>query len=882
MAFFVLIIIAIVVVSIIIPLVNFSRIQSLKEYQRFLENRIKELSREIKYLKKENQNNFIQPESDVIEEQEESGAIEIDELADDVTEKLSNEKPIEVLEKVHEISVENTVYEIIDNQKPQEKQTFESQFSGKIGVWIGAVALIFSVFYLVKYSIQNGFFTPFVQMISAFLLSFFMHGLGYFLSFKFKEQSKKASQALIGSSMASLYLTLFGSSLYYQLLPEGIAYSGMVLATLYTMFLSTKFGAPIAVLALITGFITPALFESYQHPALTYSYVFGLFCAFIYLIKKEKWWWLSIPVLCAEFLWILKWVLDGFPAGDGLFVQFFLLATHMLLVSPLMNDYGELDENQTHIKKIFEHFGIDGSLGLMGIISLNIQHDLWTWVMMVVMVMSYIYLSIKRPKTFSWSIWYSMVFVGTVYLNSPPEYPIVFLCIFIGIYKCYAVYCLLRKEFLCSVKVWSLVQYIFLGVFYFSVYQGEIKEWGGYLLILTFINGVFIYLKQHLERTQESVDSDSLMFLTLIVTVDIACFCLLPIQYLMPVYAIILLLCSRIRILDIPHFHIFCMGQFIISALCYLPFFGFVLDLIVISFVGEPLLGNHPESFLLVKHPVLLLLIPTLCYFLSSVQLRKESDSILVKVLEWFACPMLAFSFFLMYKNFMELPLIGEKSSFLKRGVKTNLILLYGLLVSYSAVKFNRVHLITLGTIFVGVGLFRIFYLDLLTSSPIIHSHSVGSIPLFNGVMLNFALPMLLLWYYAFLFFTDKVTLLNFSKCISVILLLVFSLLEVRSFFHGNILNSKEIFPIEMWVYSLNLLLIGVSLLWVGMKWFDSIIRKLALVIIVISICKVFLIDARHLEGLMRVVSFFALGMTLILLSLAYQYLSKKYLEFDK
>ena len=93
--------------------------------------------------------------------------------------------------------------------------------------------------------------------------------------------------------------------------------------------------------------------------------------------------------------------------------------------------------------------------------------------------------------------------------------------------------------------------------------------------------------------------------------------------------------------------------------------------------------------------------------------------------------------------------------------------------------------------------------------------------------------------------------------------LLVYALLEIRSWFHGRDLDAHGFTQGELSTYTLALMLTGAALLWQAIARRSDGMRRLAMAVIGVTVAKVFLVDAAGLTGLMRVASFLGLGLSL-------------------
>jgi uncharacterized membrane protein len=92
---------------------------------------------------------------------------------------------------------------------------------------------------------------------------------------------------------------------------------------------------------------------------------------------------------------------------------------------------------------------------------------------------------------------------------------------------------------------------------------------------------------------------------------------------------------------------------------------------------------------------------------------------------------------------------------------------------------------------------------------------------------------------------------------------LFYAALEIRRFWHGDTLTGHEVFQGELYSYTIGLLLISVVVLFVAFSRRSTVLRKVAVAGIALTIAKVFLVDMAGLTGLIRVASFLGLGLSL-------------------
>ena len=105
----------------------------------------------------------------------------------------------------------------------------------------------------------------------------------------------------------------------------------------------------------------------------------------------------------------------------------------------------------------------------------------------------------------------------------------------------------------------------------------------------------------------------------------------------------------------------------------------------------------------------------------------------------------------------------------------------------------------------------------------------------------------------------------------SVALALVYLSLEVRTLYHGEVLNEGPISDAEQYTYSAVWLVFGVTLLVVGMLLRSQAVRLASAAVVILTVFKVFLIDMSDLTGIYQSLSFIGLGIVLLGVGWLYQ-----------
>ena len=209
----------------------------------------------------------------------------------------------------------------------REERASQDWFS-KLAVWVGGVALLMAGFYMVKYSIDSGWLTPAVRVWSTAVFGLLLCGGGFWMSQKSDSVGDlRVGQALTGAGVACLYFAVYASVNLYGFVSSSWGFAGMVGVTALAVGLSLRHGAPIALMGFVGGFLTPMLMGDFREDTVSlFIYLFLLFGAAQFLCVKRGWWGLFFGSLLAAYFWTASLLFayacgyDVYPEGALLFI----------------------------------------------------------------------------------------------------------------------------------------------------------------------------------------------------------------------------------------------------------------------------------------------------------------------------------------------------------------------------------------------------------------------------------------------------------------------------------------------------------------------------------------------------------------------------------
>ena len=166
----------------------------------------------------------------------------------------------------------------------------------------------------------------------------------------------------------------------------------------------------------------------------------------------------------------------------------------------------------------------------------------------------------------------------------------------------------------------------------------------------------------------------------------------------------------------------------------------------------------------------------------------------------------------------------------------------------------------------------QIILLQLLHDNPVVTQELIGSEPVLNALFLAYAAPAIILFGIAAISRSQEPKLVaEHARILGLVLIFAYVSLELRRAFQGPVLSLTSQSDAEFYAYSLAWLIYAAALLALGIAWKSSFLRHASLVVLLVTVVKVFGFDMNELKGLYRVASFLGLGLSLVGIGYIYQ-----------
>ena len=205
-------------------------------------------------------------------------------------------------------------------QTPDNGDGVNITFLGqKLITWIAGFAAVLGFFYFIRYSIENGLLGPVARLTAATLGGLLLTGAGCLLHYKQNVANhQRIGEALLGAGIAALYFAAYALAKIYQLAPESVSFALMCGITAASIGLTlTVGGQTTAVLALIGGFLTPALTAGSGGISGFCAYLFILTAALLFMSRRLDTVLPALLALIGLYSWIGVYLLFYFALNDS-------------------------------------------------------------------------------------------------------------------------------------------------------------------------------------------------------------------------------------------------------------------------------------------------------------------------------------------------------------------------------------------------------------------------------------------------------------------------------------------------------------------------------------------------------------------------------------
>jgi uncharacterized membrane protein len=190
--------------------------------------------------------------------------------------------------------------------------SFEERFGTRWTVWVGGVALAFGGFFLVRYSIEQGWFGPGMRIVLGALLALALIAAGEWARRKENLSGIGGVPAahipsiLTAAGTAVAYADIYAAFALYEFIGAGTAFILLGIVALATLAAALVHGPALAGLGLVGAYVTPLIVSTGQANFWAlYIYLAVVTTAAFMLARARMWRWLAVTAIAFGLFWTL-------------------------------------------------------------------------------------------------------------------------------------------------------------------------------------------------------------------------------------------------------------------------------------------------------------------------------------------------------------------------------------------------------------------------------------------------------------------------------------------------------------------------------------------------------------------------------------------------
>ncbi len=750
----------------------------------------------------------------------------------------------------------------------------EERIGARVFVWVGGVALALAGAFLVKYSIDAGLLGPGVRVLLGITLGIFLLAAGEFML----ERSTIVAQALSAGGAAFLFASLFVAVSLYDLLTPTVGFAVLAGVTAGAVGLSLRQGPFVGLVGLAGGFLTPAIVGGEEpHPDVLFVYLFLLQLGTQVLSRRRAWWWLAAVAVTGGMFWVLLWLAmttyQTPPASERIWVLLFLAGSAVLAVWSVRGAPANQPPPVERGLKYTAAGTIAAALGLTALVVAAHDYAPLEWLFFG--LLSAFVLVLARLRKDAEFLAALAAGLGLLVLASWPE-PFesganaAFVSDFLtATTSLGALFALGGFAGLWGAEGkirWALFS-VATSALYFLVAYGRLRghagvpPWG---LVSLALAGLHLIAAERVarHRATETDYRHALGVFSLGVTGFVALAVPLELEHNWMAVAWSSQLPAIAWVeqrLDIPWLRrsAWIFGALVLARLCPVPL------------IFQMPLGDTPIfNWILYGYGI-----PFIGFITAAIIFRRQADDHLVTALEAGAALIGLVLVSLEIRHaFHGADMAADAFGLGELAALVIAWLVIGLGLLATTIWRARPATVWGARVALCIGALALVVGALVAANPLLAHLSVATQRVVNLLLPAYGIPALLMLVAARLFERRGESRLALaSGCLAIVLGFAFVSLEVRQWFQGEYLDGAVPSDAETYTYSAAWLLYGVVLLVGGIATHGRALRYASMAVVMVAICKVFLIDAAALPDLYRVFSFFGLGICLVAVGYVYQ-----------
>ncbi len=775
------------------------------------------------------------------------------------------------------------------------KPSFEEQLTSRWLVWLGALTIGLGGVFLVKFSIDYGLITPEMRVIFGFLLGVALVAGGEWLrrsGAAMKIEALRGSYvppALTAAGLFVAFASVYAAFALYQMLSPLASFIVLAALSLAAIVLSIWHGRGVALLGLLGGFVTPLLIPSDQPSAWAlFLYLGALVVALVTLIRFLNWFALLWPLLLGIAFWIIAWLSSQWSPSDMAAIGlFFFVATAAFCAAFWDAPASSVPSTGAPPPPLDLPPALLASLAVVFVGALATfdmeAYGVGSIVVLAALAALQLAIALRADRLASLALTAALLVIAAflrwpavaladashppVLAGSPSEGE-VFLWTLAAFGAAFAVAGFAKIWRGRRVLLWAWLSAA-TSLTLFALAYGRIVNfqndlvWAMTAVTLAFVALAAVERCLVFRERPGMIEAAGAYATAVIAALGLGLAMVLEEAWL--TVALSLLppaLAWTDRRLDIPAHRRIAL---VVTAIVLVRL---VFNPDILSYEAHAIGG---ASWVLYGYGV-----PALaCFFAAQIFAEKARDQT-VAALESAALLFVSLFAFFEIRALATGSLSTSKVTLFEASLHTLTFGLGAYGLERAAARTNNIVASVGWRIEFALATFNLVIVQLIARNPLFTDEPMGDLPLVNLLLLAYAAPVVLAVAFMLRFrerepWRQPIRASSMAAVTAFVFAFVWLSLETRRFFRGSVLSEGAASDAELYAYSVMWLIYAGVLLALAIRYASSQLRWASLVVLAVTVAKVFLSDMSVLTGLWRVASFIGVGLTLVGIGFLYQ-----------
>src|SRR5215218_1306440 len=199
---------------------------------------------------------------------------------------------------------------------PISRIEFERVFGGRVLAWIGGLATLLGVIFLMRSAVDSSWFTEEVRVLMAGFGSLLLLGLGLWLHEK--KGRLEVARIAVAVAIPGLYATTVVAAQTYDLISPVIGLEAAALIGVVAVFIAVRWSSMLVASVGILGALAAPILAGTEMDGGSIAFVAVALAASVGVLLWQRWDWLALGAFAVSAPQLIAWIYDsGFITFEG-------------------------------------------------------------------------------------------------------------------------------------------------------------------------------------------------------------------------------------------------------------------------------------------------------------------------------------------------------------------------------------------------------------------------------------------------------------------------------------------------------------------------------------------------------------------------------------